>query len=570
MVPFHKPIKESLREELSAYDDITASLLSRRGVVSVADAERFLNPSYDLHTHNPMEILGMKKASVRLAKAITDGEHIAVWSDYDADGVPGAVIMHDFLKKVGAKFTNYIPHRNLEGYGVNVFGIEKLAADNVTLVITIDSGITDIISVERANELGMDVIVTDHHEPGEKLPDAFVVVDPKQKNETYPFRDLCGAALAWKLVVATLTHDFSGREKIHTGWEKWMLDMVAVATVADMVPLVGENRVLAKYGLFVLRKSSRAGLVAMCRTMCVNQRGLSEDDIAFMIAPRINAASRMGDPIDAFRLFATTDINEASLLAKKLESANRRRRSAAGAITRAVHTRIKQRGAKEDLPVVIAMGDSDWSPALLGLVASGITEEYGKPVFLWGRDATGAIKGSCRSEGFTDTFVLMSETKDTFVRCGGHAAAGGFVVRSDAVSFLEDNLVKTFSKIKNKNSKQDLFADIEISIKDVTMSFLANLERLAPFGEGNKKPALLLRNVEVVNVSEFGKNNEHIKMTIANGRGTLEAVSFFAKHAMRQRVKDLDKNTNITILVHLEKDTFLYKNTLRLRILKIA
>ena len=216
MVPFHKPIENSVREELSAYDDLIAALLVRRGVKDAKDAETFLNPSYELHTYSPMLMKNMPEAARRLANAISKKEHIAVWSDYDADGIPGAVILHDFLKKVGAHFTNYIPHRHLEGYGVNIAGIEKLASGGVTLVITVDSGITDVLSIARAKELGMNVIVTDHHEPDETLPDAFLIVDPKQSDETYPFRDLCGAALAWKLVVATLEHGFSGREDILT------------------------------------------------------------------------------------------------------------------------------------------------------------------------------------------------------------------------------------------------------------------------------------------------------------------------------------------------------------------
>ncbi len=569
MVPFHKPIEDTLREELSAYDDLIAALLVRRGVKSAKEAETFLNPSYDLHTYNPMLMKDMPKASERLIRAITEGEYIAVWSDYDADGIPGAVVLYDFLKKVGAHFINYIPHRHLEGYGVNVAGIEKLASDGVTLVITVDSGITDVLSIARAKELGVDVIVTDHHEPGESIPDAFAIVDPKQAGETYPFRELCGAALAWKLVIATLSQDFSGREKFSSGWEKWLLDMVGIATIADMVPLVGENRVLAKYGLLVLRKSRRIGLTTMCRTARINQRTLSEDDVAFMIAPRINAASRMGDPIDAFRLFATEDHDEATLLAKKLESANRRRRSAAAAITRAVHTRIKARAPRDDLPSVIAMGDPDWSPALLGLVASGITEEYGRPVFLWGRDAAHAIKGSCRSEGVTDTFALMQATPDTFVQCGGHSAAGGFVVRDDAIFFLEERLVQALAKTSPTVGETPLCADAKLLLKDVTSTLLEYLEQLAPFGEGNKKPAWLLQNIKITQVSLFGKNNEHLKLFLTDECGTIEAVAFFAKHNMREYAKSLNTPARATLLAHLERDTFLQRNVLRLRILRL-
>ena len=261
----------------------------------------------------------------------------------------------------------YIPHRHDEGYGMNTVGIEKLAASGIKLIVTVDSGITDIEPISRAKELGVEVIVTDHHLPKENLPDAFAIVNPNARpDEKYPFHELCGAGVAWKLVCATLAISPELREKVSIGWEKWLLDMVGLATVADMVPLVGENRVLATYGLKVLRKSPRIGLQKLCRVARVNQRIITEDDIGFMIAPRVNAASRIGDARDAFILFTTTDEREADLLANKLEKINRQRKAEAGVITRAVHSRLKERG---ETKAVIALGDPEWRPALLGLVA---------------------------------------------------------------------------------------------------------------------------------------------------------------------------------------------------------
>ncbi|MCX6786967.1 MAG: DHH family phosphoesterase, partial [Candidatus Kaiserbacteria bacterium] len=364
MFPLHDLLDETLRAELIAYDDLTAALLARRGILTKEDAERFLNPSYDEHLHDPFLMTDMKKAAQRLAEAILTGEKIAIWSDYDCDGIPGAVLLHDFLKKVGANFENYIPHRHDEGYGMNVSGIEMLAKGGTKLIVTVDSGITDLEPIKRAKELGMDVIVTDHHLPAQSgLPDAFAIVNPNVRtDEKYPFRELCGAAVAWKLVCAILAVSPEIREKVSLGWEKWLLDMVGLATIADMVSLIGENRILAKYGLMVLRKSPRIGLQKLCRGMRVDQRALTEDDIGFMIAPRINAASRMGDARDAFLLFTTTDENEADALAKKLESANRKRKAEAGALTRAVHARLKERG---EVRTIIAHGDPEWRPALL-------------------------------------------------------------------------------------------------------------------------------------------------------------------------------------------------------------
>ena len=242
MFALHDPLDDALRAELAEYDDFTASILARRGIESKQAAEHFLNPSYDEHLHDPLLMTDMEKAAKRLAKAITRGEKIAVWSDYDCDGGPGGVLMHDFLQKVGATFENYIPHRHLEGYGVNEMGVEKLAKGGATLMVTVDSGITDVEPIKRAHELGMEVIVTDHHLPGDALPDAFAVVDPKARaDEPYPFKELCGSGLAWKLCCATLAVAPALREKVGAGGEKWLLDMAGLETTGDMMPIPGEK-----------------------------------------------------------------------------------------------------------------------------------------------------------------------------------------------------------------------------------------------------------------------------------------------------------------------------------------
>jgi len=569
MFDLHEVLPEALRTELSEYDDLTAALLARRGVKSKADALVFLNPSYEEHIHDPLLLKNMPEAAARLAEAIKNNEHIAVWSDYDCDGIPGGVVLHDFLKKVGANFENYIPHRHEEGYGVNVNGIEKLAKSGVTLVVTVDSGITDNEAVARARELKMDVIVTDHHLPGEILPNA-IVVDHKQKGETYPFPELCGAAMAWKLVCATLATSPELRAKVPIGWEKWLLDMVGLATIADMMPLTGENRVLAKYGLLVLRKSPRVGLQKLCRVMRVNQRTIAEDDVGFMLAPRVNAASRMGDPRDAFTLFTTEDEIEAETLAKKLESANRGRRSAAAAITRAVHERLIERREKNGIPSVIALGDPEWKPALLGLVASGIAEEYERPVFLWGREANQTLKGSCRSYGNIHLVELMTTAKEAFVEFGGHAYAGGFTVKDDTVFFLEEHLTKARDALPETPEDVAARADIAITPEEATLNFLSHLEKLAPFGEGNPKPVFLFRDIPLASVSWFGKANEHLKLSIARDFDDIEAISFYAKRELGKKIDGLVAGKRINLLANLERDQFSRRNKPRLRIVAVA
>ena len=570
MFPLHDPLTDALRAELKEYDDLTAALLARRGVRTRAEAELFLNPSYDLHLHDPLLMHDMKKAAERLAQAILAGELICAWTDYDCDGIPAAVILHDFLQKVGANFENYIPHRHAEGYGVNSAGLEALAKRGAKLVVTADSGITDVAAIARANELGMEVIVTDHHLPGDQLPPAYAVANPNARaDEPYPFKGLCGAGVAWKLCCAVLAVSPEIRAKVPKGWEKWLLDMVGLATIADMVPLTGENRVLATYGLRVLRKSPRIGLQKLCRGMRVDQSTMTEDDVGFMLAPRVNAASRMGDAMEAFKLFTTTDEDEADALAKKLETLNRQRKAQAGALTRAVHERLKER----ELRSVIALGDPEWRPAMLGLVANTISEEYERPVFLWGREGNGSLKGSVRS-GNVHTLDLMSAAKDVFEQFGGHAASGGFTVRDDAVFFLEDKLVAALAKITKDDEEVDPFvahADAEITPEEVTLARLALLEKLAPFGRENAKPVFLLRGATIREVARFGKAQEHLKLKIESGdkRDSIDAVTFFAKGNIARAAAQLARGSSTNILAHLERDTFSRGQPVRLRLIDI-
>lgn len=571
MFSLHDPLAADVRDELKAYDDLTAALLVRRGVVTKKSAEDFLHPSYEQHLHDPLLMTDMPKAAERVIRAILEKESFAVWSDYDCDGIPGAVLLHDFFTRVESNVQVYIPHRHDEGYGLSIAGIEKLAKKGVKLIITVDSGITDTAAVARANELGVDVIITDHHLPGDELPDAYAVVNPNARaHEPYPFHGLCGTGVAWKLVTAILQRSPDIRARVPLGSEKWLLDMVGLATIADMVPLTGENRVLATYGLMVLRKSPRVGFQKLCRAVRVDQRTLDEGDIGFMIAPRVNAASRLGDPYDAFTLFSTQDETEADRLAKELEKLNRARKAQAGAITRAVHARLAER---ETMRSVIALGDPDWRPALLGLVANVIAEEFERPVFLWGREGGGALKGSVRSGGSVHALALMQEAQGVFAGFGGHAASGGFTVKDEAVSFLEDRLVEARATLSEKTDAAlpPTQADAPLALSDVSPQTLRALQSLAPYGMHNPKPVFLFADVIVKSVIRFGKGSEHVKMTLvsADDRTTLEAVTFFVKGNLARTLETLVGGERASVLAHIEKDTFSRAHPVRLRVLEL-
>jgi len=318
-----------------------------------------------------------------------------------------------------------------------------------------------------------------------------------------------------------------------------------------------------------MRKSPRIGLQKMCRVMRTNQRTITEDDVGFMIAPRVNAASRMGDAIEAFKLFTTESEIEADELAKKLETSNRQRKAAAGAITRAVHDRLHERG---EMRSVIVLGDPEWRPALLGIVANNLADEYERPVFLWGREGNNTIKGSMRSGGAVHALELMQATGDTFVEFGGHAAAGGFTVHEHAVFDLEDRLVRALRSLGAGGPLDNDFsshADAVITPEEVHVQFLSRIEKLAPYGMQNPKPIFLLREIIVREVAPFGKAQEHLKIKIAGDARDVEAVIFFAKGALARTINTLAPNSRVNLLAHLERDTFSRTNPVRLRLLNL-
>lgn len=536
--------KTKINKGLEKYPELLQILFSSR---DIKNPEEFLNPDYS-KLHDPYLMKDMDKAVKRILKAIKKKEKIAIYSDYDCDGGPGGVLMHDFFKKIGyTNFVNYIPHRHKEGYGLNIKAIDELKAD---LLITVDLGITDVDQVNYANKKGMDVIITDHHLPNGKLPKAYAILNPKQKDCNYPFDGLCGAGVAFKLVQALLPH-FEVKE----GWEKWLLDMVGLATVADMVPLVDENRIFAHFGLLVLRKSPRIGLMKMCRKMNVRQHHITEDDIGFMIAPRINAASRMGVSMDAFHLLTTSDEIEADTLSKKLHKVNNERKGIVAAMSKEIKKRIS---SLDKIGSVIFMGNPDWRPSLLGLSANSMVEEYDRPVFLWGREDTGIIKGSCRSDQRVSVVDLMNEVKDSLIEFGGHSFSGGFSVEQENIYFLEEKLSNAYNKLKSKID-ENVYVDKKMDINDVTWNTYNILEKLGPYGVGNPKPMFLFENVKIDDVNYFGKEKNHLKLSF----GKVDAIEFFTKR------ENLEKGLSINLVANIEKSMFMGKRELRLRVVDL-
>ena len=560
---------------MQRYGELLRTLLEKRGIAGEEQAEIFLNPDYERDLHDPFLMKDMERACIRIFEAMEAGEKIVIYADYDCDGIPGAVILNDLFKLANYKnYEVYIPQRNSEGYGLNLDAIKEFAKTGVKLLITIDLGITAVAEVAQAKVDGIDVIITDHHLPKETLPRAYAILNPKV--DEYPEKMLCGAGVAFKLAQGFIKK-YGEYFKIKKGAEKWMLDMAGLATLSDMVPLTGENRAIAYFGIKVLRKSPRPGLQKLLAKMKIDQRYLSEDDIGFMVTPRLNAASRMDNPMRAYELLSTKDETEVGVLADHLSKINDERKTIVTSIMREVNKKLETYEHKE----VMVIGKPEWRVGILGLVAGKISDEYKKPVFVWGKDENDCIKGSCRSDGSVSVVELMTETSESFLEFGGHELAGGFTVRSEKIHFLEEALSASFHKIITlKNTPSALGTspyvgggqvgvnfDIKSTLDMVKMKNWREIEKMAPFGLGNSKPVFLFEGVKIEKIKKFGKNGsgEHLEIVFSDVNShKAKAISFFSNHDSFG--KTLSEGINVNLLATFDLSRFRGREELRLRI----
>ena len=525
------------------------------------DKDNFLHPKWT-ENHDPFTMLNMQAVTDRIWSAVKNDESILIFSDFDADGVPGAVVFSDFFKKID--YTNYsvfIPNRNTDGFGLNQKACEQFIADGVQLLVTIDCGISDLACITQLQSGGIDVIITDHHLPSPQgLPDC-LILDPKQPDCAYPFPDLCGSGVIFKLVQALVqnTDQITKRDiTLPEGWEKWLLDMVGVATVCDMVPLVDENRIFAYYGLQVLRKSPRTGLRALLLLARINQSQIVTQDLGFGIGPRINAASRLGDPMTAFRALSETGAaGEAA--AQELEVLNKRRRTK---VATAVKAAYKKADAAPDASVIV-VGDTEWPLGIVGLIAGNLADKYERPAFVWTRVGD-TYKGSVRSGGTCSINELMkTAAADTFTSFGGHAAAGGFVCDDSQIHKLQDALTTAFAN--SKAYKPELKKiDAYITADDVTRENWDTVSAMEPYGLGNPAPLFIMKDVVLSGVRTFGKEHNHLSLSFKNTRGwNINAIRF--NHA--SIIDTLPQvGDTITLVVVMEMNTYNGASELRLRI----
>lgn len=531
-----------VREKL--HDDLLTHLMLARGIASVDHAD-FLNPDFARDSHDPYLLPDMQAAVERLCAAKAHNEHVAVWSDYDCDGIPGGVMLAEFLRTFGLRVTHYIPHRHKEGYGLNTEGIDELKAVGVSLIVTVDLGTTEVFEIAYAREFGIDVIVTDHHLEPDILPKAFAIINPKLKNSRYPFDGLCGAGVAWKLVQAMLIKD---RSIMPEGQEKWFLDLVGIATLSDMVPLVGENRMLAQSGLLVMKRGRRLGLSALLKLLRISSSALTEDDVTFMVSPRINAASRMDRPQVASELLAAKDEVAAAELAATLNRINDERKGLVAATVKEANKRLGEIELPE-APLIV-MGSPKWRPGILGLVANKLVEAHGKTVFLWGREGGDDIRGSARSAG-VNIVELMRAAGDVFTHYGGHAASGGFSVAEERAHELPARLAAALATVETSACVSETLLDRELELAEVSQAH-GDLRKLAPFGIGNNKPLFMFPNVSVAAARTFGKAQDHLELSLAREGAQSAGIAFFS--TPESFSKKVESGMRADVVGHVELD----------------
>ena len=561
------------------HSDFLNQILIKRGFKDKEEIEKFLNPDYDRDIFDPFLMRDMEKSCERIYKAIKENQKIVIYADYDCDGIPGAVVLSDLFKKINyPNFEVYIPERNSEGYGLNFEAIEDFRIRGVNLIITIDLGITAIEEVTLANSYNIEVIITDHHLPrrnlGEggvdilDLPKAFAILNPKV--DEYPESMLCGAGVVFKLV-SGFVEKYREEFNINLGWEKWLLDMAGLATLSDMVPLLGENRTIAYYGMKVLHKSPRPGLQQLLKIMKIEQKTLSTTDVTFMITPRINAASRMDSPMRAFELLGTKDETEGGALATHLSKINDERKNIVLHIMKDVKKHFEKREDLKDLPVLV-IGNPAWRVGVLGIVAGKVVEEYDKVVFVWGKDENDIIKGSCRAKEGISIVELMTHAKEYFKEYGGHELAGGFSVENEKIHFLEEALNQSYKEIKktDKAETHHIVYDMKLNLRDVNMKNWRELDRMEPFGLGNPIPVFLFENLKIEKIKKFGKNGsgEHLEFTFSdNTKRGMIAISFFSDENSFSR--KIWGGGTVNLLATFDLSRFRGREELRLRIVDI-
>ncbi len=531
-------IPKEILEQMPEHSNLILQLLFNRGITDKNTVDRFLNPDYNHHLYDPFLLLNAEKAIKRIKEAVEKKEKIVIWGDYDCDGICSATIMYQTLKDLGIDERNmdvYIPDRNREGYGLNIPQLDEVIKNQTNLLIVVDCGGTDFEEIEYANKFNLDIIVIDHHVLSKKPLPAYAVINPKDPKSEYPFRQLAATGVVFKFVIALLESfdkKFLEEHNIKEGYEKWFLDLVALATLADGMLLHDENRIFVKYGLFVLSKTKRIGLKALMRKNNLIpevddfnfKTTITEQDLNFVLIPRLNAMGRMEHAATSFELLNCISEEESMHLVERLEFKNRERQNVSSVIAESIENELKK---KPEPPLFILEANKNWLPGVLGQVCGKINDKYNKPVCLFSI-SNGVATGSCRSVPDLNLAEMIDSMRDLLIDGGGHPAAAGIKLREEHLEELKNKILKyAEEKLKNKDLTPKLEIDLELTANDINFDFYEQIKNLAPFGNGNPLPVFTMKNLEILDLKQVGNGEKHLKLRLRTVDPKTNTVKFF-------------------------------------------
>ncbi len=510
-------VREDIVQDIAAkfgISEVLARILVNREITKEENVKVFLEPTRN-DFYDPLLLPDMKKAVDRIIKAIETKEKVVIFGDYDVDGITSVTVLKKFLKERGLETGYYIPNRLEEGYGLNQNAIEKIKEEKYTLMITVDCGISSINEIEECNKLGIQTIITDHHEQAEKIPKAYAVVDAKRKDNQYPFRELAGVGVVFKLIQA-ISKELGLEDKEYLKY----LDIVAIGTISDIVPLVDENRVIAKLGLRLVEMTKNIGLKELINTLGYSK--IDSNTISFGVAPRINACGRMGHQEEALKLFLTDNIVEAKDITRNLNKYNAERQEKEKEILRQALEELENEDLENKSTIVL--GGDNWYHGVIGIVASKITESFFKPTILIDfEDEEG--KGSGRSIPGFDLHEALNYSSKHLEKFGGHAMAVGLTIKKEEFENFKSKF-EEIAKIKNVKQIQPIIKiDSQITRKDFNFETIKEIKKLEPFGEKNERPKFLYKNLKINSIRALSEG-KHLKLTLKDDNFMIDAIGF--------------------------------------------
>lgn len=541
--------------KLSGYSSLLVRLLFNRGIVEPAQAAAFLAGDERLQS-SPYLLPDMDKAISRIYRALLSGENIAIYGDFDADGVCGTALLVEGMSLLGGKVTPYIPRR-LEGYGLSRTALSNLFQQGITMVISVDCGITSINEVNEAQKMGLDIIITDHHAVLTTLPACVAVINPRRDDSSFPFAELAGAGVAFKLLQALF--QAVGRESLLAQ----LTDLVALGTVIDMMPLQGENRYLVKRGLEVLNKTCRPGLRELALKAGLRLGAIDVEDISWTIGPRLNASGRLDHAISSYKLLMTDSVEEANLLAEELQRKNTERQRLTKDVLRQAREQLLTKGV--DSPLLMVRG-KDYPPGVVGLVAGRLTDEFHRPVIVV-QIGEEVVRGSARSIPGFDLVSALKDCQDILYQFGGHPLAAGFTLPKENLDLLEERLLsKAISQLGHLDLRPYLPVDAEIRLSDLNQEVIRTIAQMAPFGQGNPRPTFLSRRVKVTEYRAVGSKGEHLRLKLREGNTSWEGIGF----DLRDSIAEVHSSPTLDIVYALSVDKGRGQEVLQLNILDLA